>query len=76
MAEADRRSRAVARRGRATLRKTRLRAPEGDLGALRGAEAVSLVEQLTRESWSLAGGPEPAYERRDIPCRFVPRRGR
>lgn len=44
-----------------------------DAAPIRGAEAVSLVYQLTRMSWSLAGRSFPTYARKDIPFRFVPR---
>lgn len=47
---------------------------ETDLSPVAGAEAISLVTRLTRESWSLTGRPEPEYVRSAIPCRFVPRR--
>ena len=70
MGEAERRARAVARRGRATLRKTRLHA-DPDEPPLRGPEAVSLVHRLTLESWSLAGLELPRYARHEIPIRFV-----
>jgi hypothetical protein len=73
-ADADRRARAEARKKRAILRKTTLSEREHDLSPITGAEAVSLVDRLTRESWSLAGLPEPTYTRSEIPIRFVPRR--
>ena len=57
-----------------TLRKGRLQAREEDLSPIAGAEAVSLVQKLTDESWALAGLPFPSYTRAEIPCRFVPRR--
>lgn len=72
MAEAGRRARAEVRRSRMVLRKSRLQPVEQDLSPLRGAEAVSLVYRLTRESWSLAGREEPAYTRGETPWRFVP----
>jgi hypothetical protein len=72
MAEMDRQQRAADRRARATLRRTHVQATEVDLSPVRGALAVSLVHRLTREGWSLSGNPEPAYSRREIPCRFVP----
>jgi hypothetical protein len=74
MAEADRRARALARATRAVLHRTRLQDREHDLDPIRGPEAVSLVDRLTRESWSAAGLPYPTYERSEIPVRFVPRR--
>ena len=63
--------RAHARRGRMSLRKTRLGEPEVDLSPVFGAEAVSLVHRLTRMSDSLAGRPLPAHPRAQIPCQFV-----
>jgi len=56
-----------------TLRKTGLRRTEHDLSPVRGAEAVSLVETLTREAWTLAGLEQPRYTREATPYRFVPR---
>jgi hypothetical protein len=76
MGELDRRARAEARRPRVILRKSTLRAAEEDLSLVFGAEAVSLVHRLTRESWSLAGFQEPSYTRPETPYRFVPRPGR
>jgi hypothetical protein len=70
--EAARRERAAARSGRILLRRTQLQDVEADLTPLRGEEAVSLVQDLTRESWALSGEPEPSYTRQAIPCRFVP----
>ena len=71
--DAERRRRADARRGRITLRKSHLQTLEADLSPVRGAEALSLVTRLTRESWAMAGLPEPTYSRAQTPCRFVPR---
>lgn len=73
--DAERSARAERRRERATIHRGRLGSAERDLGAVRGAEAVSLVAQLTREGWSESGQPMPAYRRPDIPVRFVPRQG-
>jgi hypothetical protein len=47
---------------------------EPDLSPVHGAEAISLVTQLTRESWSLSGRPWPRYARSETPYRFVPGR--
>jgi len=47
---------------------------EGDLTPMSGPDAVSLVRQLTSESWSLAGLELPSYTRDRIPWRFVPGR--
>ena len=74
MSEADRNARARARQGRAILRKTRLQRSEADLAPMSGPDAVSLVRQLTAESWSLAGLELPTYTRDRIPWRFVPGR--
>jgi hypothetical protein len=74
MSDADRRSRAAVRHGRATLRKSRLQQREDDISPLSGPDAVSLVQKLTAESWSLAGLELPDYTRATIPCHFVPRR--
>jgi hypothetical protein len=74
MSDAGRRIRAAARRRRATLRKGRLQPREDDLTPIRGRDAIVLVQQLTTESWSLAGLEAPSYTRDDIPWRFVPRR--
>jgi len=71
MEDVGRRQRAEARRARAVLHKTSLSPQERDLTPVRGADAVSLVMQLTRESYSLAGLVEPTYSRNQIPCRFV-----
>ncbi len=72
MDDVGRRQRAEARRARAVLYKTSLSPHERDLTPIRGADAVSLVTRLTRESYSLAGLAEPTYTRAEIPCRFVP----
>jgi hypothetical protein len=73
MANVDRRSRAEGRRSRVVLRKSLLHAWDGDVAPVSGPEAVSLVHQLTRESWSLAGLAEHSYTRAETPVRFVPR---
>ena len=67
----DRRLRAESRRIRATLRKTVLQAREEDLSPVYGGEALSLVDRLTLESWSLSGREFPAYTRAHTPYRFV-----
>ena len=54
------------------LRKATLAPVEADLDTIRGAEAVALVDRLTRESWTLGGFALPTYTRDQIPCRFVP----
>jgi hypothetical protein len=64
-------TRAKARAERMTLRKGRLGDLEVDLNPVFGAQAISLVQQLTRASYSLAGLETPTYARATIPCRFV-----
>ena len=73
MEDDGRRARAESRRGKIVLRKTSL-SDDVDQEPVLGEEALSLVTRLTRESWSLAGLEEPAYSRRQIPCRTVPGR--
>jgi len=51
-----------------------LQRAEADLTPMSGPDAVSLVRQLTAESWSLAGLELPTYTRDRIPWRFVPGR--
>ncbi|MBN2573527.1 MAG: hypothetical protein JXP73_03090 [Deltaproteobacteria bacterium] len=70
----DAEKRAQARQSRMILRKTHLGQPEVDLSPVFGAEAVSLVQRLTRMSYSLAGQPLPVGKRAEMPCRFVRRR--
>jgi hypothetical protein len=70
-AESERRARAEARRATATLLRTNLARVEQDIVPLRGEEAVSLVHQLTRTSWSMAGRSVPTYTRAETPIRFV-----
>ena len=55
------------------LRKGRLGEPELDLGAVRGAEGISLTTRLTVESFSLAGIGSAAVARGSVQVRFVPR---
>jgi hypothetical protein len=45
---------------------------ERDPAPLSGAQALSLVQRLTRESWTAAGRSYPRYPRRQIPVHFVP----
>jgi hypothetical protein len=70
MTEAE--ARAKARSERITLRKARLGEPESDLDSISGTDAIALVSQLTRSSYSLAGLTTPTYTRATIPFRFVP----
>jgi hypothetical protein len=51
-----------------------LQCSEADLAPISGPEAITLVRQLTAESWSLAGLAAPSYTRDRIPWRFVPGR--
>lgn len=74
MSDMERRLRAEERRRRAVLQRVPLGEVEPDLHPVRGAEAISLVTMLTRESWSLSGRPWPQYPRPATPYRFVPRR--
>jgi hypothetical protein len=71
MSELARRQRAEERR-RAVMRFVPLEEVEPDLDPIRGEQAISLVTQLTRESWSLSGRPVPTYTRSETPYRFVP----
>lgn len=74
MEDAKRRERAAARMQRATLHRTSLGDGEQDLSPIAGAEAISLLTALSRESWSLTGRELPTYTRGEIPCRTVPGR--
>lgn len=67
----ERRRRAEVRRKRAFLQQVRLGEVAPDLDVTRGAEAISLITQLTRESWSLSGRPWPQYKRSETLYRFV-----
>ncbi len=67
----ERKLRAEARRSRAVLHRTRLAEVEKDPHPIRGAEAISLLTVLSRESWALGGQPLPTYGRADVPIRFV-----
>lgn len=71
MTEAEKRARE--RQARMRLHKTRLGEPEADLNPVFGAEAISLVHQLTRISYSLAGHSLSRSPRAQMPCRFVRR---
>ena len=70
----ERETRAALRRKTAVLNRTRLGGVERDLSPLSGPEALSLVERLTRESWTAAGRIFPRYRRDQIPVHFVPGR--
>lgn len=47
---------------------------EPDPVPVSGPDAVSLVERLTRESWTAAGLAFPEYSRDQVPVAFAPRR--
>lgn len=53
----ERELRAAERRGRAVIRRVSLKDDTPDPDAIQGADAISLVTQLTRASWSLSGRP-------------------
>jgi hypothetical protein len=72
--DSDRRLRAEYRRRTAILGRARVGGIEPDPLPISGADALSLVERLTRESWMAAGGSFPEYSRDQIPVAFVPRR--
>ena len=72
--ERARRERAEARRKTAVLRRATLGDGERDLSPILGAEALTLVTHLTRESWALSGQSIPTYSRESTPYRFVPGR--
>jgi len=71
MDSAQRRARAERRQQTAVLNRTTLQRVEPDPFPVSGPDAVSLVEHLTRESWTAAGKPTPTYRRKDTPVRFV-----
>ena len=54
-----------------TVRKVPFGSPE-DAVPIEGEPAISLAHRLTLESWSLARGDWPSYDRSRIPVRFVP----
>jgi hypothetical protein len=68
--------RAEQRRRTAIVHRSRLGGIEPDPVPVSGAEAVSLVERLTRESWTAAGRDFPRYARGQIPVVFGPRRSK
>ena len=74
MEDLDRKLRAAKRRQTASLNRASLGAIEQDLSPLLGLAAVSLVQQLTRECWALAGKETPGYSRAQTPIKFVPGR--
>jgi hypothetical protein len=55
------------------LQRATLGGIEPDPVPVRGSEAVSLVERLTRESWTAAGLTFPQYSRQQVPVSFAPR---
>lgn len=72
MSETARKLRAEERRKRAVISRSRWNSLEPDLFPVRGVEAISLVTNLTRDSWSLSRLHWPDYKRKDTPYRFVP----
>ena len=74
MEDRDRKFRAAQRRRTASLNRASLGTIEQDLSPLSGLAAVSLVQQLTRECWTLAGKETPEYSRAQTPVKFVPGR--
>lgn len=74
MEDLDRKRRAEQRRRTASLNRASLGAGEQDASPLFGLAAISLVQQLTRECWALAGKQTPEYTRVNTPVRFVPGR--
>ena len=66
-----RQQRAALRQGTMTLLKTRLGAEPAD-ATVRGAQAVSLVGQLTLMAWAMAGRSLPTYSRAETPVKWVP----
>jgi hypothetical protein len=74
MEDIDRKRRAEQRRRTASLNRASLGAVEQDASPLFGLAAISLVQQLTRECWALAGKETPGYTRTNTPVRFIPSR--
>jgi hypothetical protein len=71
--DAARRERARQRAPRMALHKGRLGEPEVDFSPVRGAEAISLLTQLTLEAYGLAGIDVTPLPRNQLSVRFVPR---
>jgi hypothetical protein len=67
----ERKRRAAEQRRTTILNRTLLGSIEPDPTPLTGLAAVSLVQQLTRECWALAGREIPRYTRSETPIRFV-----
>ena len=65
--------RAVARRSRVIITKKRLGDADSEI-TVSGAEAVSLVHQLTMASWALSGQAFPELNRDELPYQFIPGR--
>jgi len=63
--------RAKARQSRVTLTKLQGNDP-GTFDEVRGAEALSLVTQLTETAWAFTRKPTPALARHELPFRFIP----
>ncbi len=74
MDDLERKLRAARRRGTTILNRSSLGRAAYDPTPLSGLSAVSLVQQLTRECWDLAGREAPRYTRHETPILFVPNR--
>lgn len=71
-ADSERMERAARRASMMRIHKATL-GHEIDLSPIRGASAISLATQLSREAFSLAGREQPTYPRESIPVHFVRR---
>lgn len=71
MEKPDRHKRAELRRHRMVITRCSLEDSGVDPNPTFGAEAISLVTQLTRELWSLSGRSWPDYGRAETPYRFT-----
>jgi hypothetical protein len=74
MDDRERKFRADRRRRTAILNRASLGHTEQDLTPVSGFAALTLVQQLTRECWALAGNEMPKYTRRETPIKFIPGR--
>ena len=72
----EREARAARRRQSILLNRTTLKRAESDLTPVSGLDAMALVQQLTRETWALAGKPTIAGRKaREFRVRSVEARG-
>jgi len=69
--EEERRQRAEHRRKTMKIRFTTLD-DQTDPWPVFGADGISLVTQITRDVWNLAGRPWPEYDRADMPVKLLP----